>query len=198
MRQSDPKRPPNQVEPGGESRNPASCHSNKPFSRCAGVQIEPLFNELLGPLADLLPANAAISFDHTMAFWKRQKSRHFDEQDHKHHRNDQDGERYEMEMLSCYLLEDATRKGLPMILRIHGSATRISLQRKRMRSTSRIAARSIEVAQRPVSAPACGEFIASTGRLLHGEQPRRCGGRSPGNGDARVRSRRLKREAANL
>ncbi len=47
MRQTDPKRPPKQVEPGGESRNPASYHSNKSFSRCAGVQVELLFNELL-------------------------------------------------------------------------------------------------------------------------------------------------------
>lgn len=47
MRQTDPKQPPNQVEPGGERRNPASCHSSKPFSRCVGVQIESLFNELL-------------------------------------------------------------------------------------------------------------------------------------------------------
>ena len=47
MRQSDPKRPPKQVEPGGERRNPTPCHSNEPFSRCASVQIELLFNELL-------------------------------------------------------------------------------------------------------------------------------------------------------
>jgi hypothetical protein len=40
-------RPPAQVEPGGERRNAASYNWNKPFSRCAGVQIEPLFNELL-------------------------------------------------------------------------------------------------------------------------------------------------------
>ena len=48
MRQTDPKRPPKQVEPGGDRRNPAPYHSNNSFSRCAGVQVEPLFNELLG------------------------------------------------------------------------------------------------------------------------------------------------------
>ncbi len=59
-----------------------------------------------------------------------------------------------MEMLSCYLLEDATRKGLPMILRIHGSATHVSLQRKRMRSqaASRHGVSNLSVLSRPLLA----------------------------------------------
>ena len=47
MRQTDPKRPPQQVDPGGDRQNRGLYHSNKSFSPFVGVQIESLFNELL-------------------------------------------------------------------------------------------------------------------------------------------------------